>query len=84
MEMEKLGVVAKCKDVSTCDRVNSIAFSRKSSGELRDIFQKYMDDVLRMVSRGVIGIADDVVAYDITVKEHNQALHKLMITAKEY
>lgn len=34
-EMEKLGVIVKCDDDSTYDWINSLAFSRKVSGELR-------------------------------------------------
>ena len=162
-EMEKLGVVKKCKDDDPCEWVNSLAFSRKSSGALRvcldprnlnkaikrtyhkvptleeishefanstvfskldakhgywsielddesshyctfnspagkfrfcrlpfglcvsqDIFQKYMDDILRKAGNGVIGIADDVVVHGKTVIEHNKALRNLMNAAKEY
>ena len=34
-EMENLGVIAKCPDDMPCDWVNSLAFSRKASGEIR-------------------------------------------------
>ena len=34
-EMERLGVIAKCLDDSSYDWINSLAFSRKASGELR-------------------------------------------------
>ena len=49
----------------------------------QDIFQKYMDDILRKAGKGIIGIADDVVVFGKTVEEHNDALHRLMKSAKE-
>jgi hypothetical protein len=162
-EMEKLGVIAKVPDDSPCEWVNSLAFTRKASGELRpcldprdlnkaikrsyhkiptleeisykfngstvfskldakhgywsieldeqssklctfnspagkyrfcrlpfglnvsqDIFQKYMDDIILRAGEGVLGIADDIVVFGQSVKEHNEALHRLMKTAKAY
>ena len=162
-EIEKLGVVSKCADDEPYEWINSLAFSRKDSGELRvcldpralnkyikrtyhkiptldeishelvgatvfskldakhgywsieldeessklctfnspvgkyrfcrlpfglcvsqDIFQKYMDDILRKAGKGMIGIADDVVVFGKTVKEHNDALHRLMKAAREF
>ena len=164
-EMRKLGVIEKVDDNTPSEWVNSLAFSRKSNGELRicldprhlnnavkrthyktptldeithkmcearifskldakhgywgirlddesadlctfqspvgkykfvrlpfglcvsqDIFQKHMDDILSRVhsdtKSGVIGIADDFVVYGRTERDHDNALNRLMQSAK--
>lgn len=162
-DMEKLGVIKKCNDAEPSEWLNSLAFSRKSSGELRicldpkylndsikrtyhktptleeishklcsakiftkldakhgywsielddhsshlcsfqspngkyrflrlpfglsvsqDIFQKHMDDIINKAGPGVIGIADDLVVFGSDEREHDEALHRVMQTIKQF
>ena len=48
----------------------------------QDIFQARMDEILEGLP-GVIGIADDVVVFGSTVKEHDENLVRLMERAKD-
>ena len=50
----------------------------------QDIFQKHMDDIIQKAGPGVIGIADDLVVFGQSVKEHDEALNRLMHVAKQY
>jgi len=46
----------------------------------QDLFQRKMDQILEQVD-GAIGIADDIVVYAKTAKEHDAIIHSLMETA---
>ena len=47
------------------------------------MFQSKLDRILDQIGEGVVGIADDVIAYDETTREHDKALHRLMKVATE-
>ena len=50
----------------------------------QDIFQKCMDDVTSIAGEGVIGIADDLVVYGKTIKEHDEALCRVLSAVIEH
>ena len=47
-----------------------------------DVFQERLDKVIRLLP-GVIGIADDILTHQSTIKEHDGRVEALLETAKE-